>query len=178
MSSLQDQSLAKINALLSKIKVPISLLSLKECVPSLWIAVFEGLLETRIPEIDRSFALSDDARLHNLQVVLSQLKKLFKVDIDHIKSLDLISYDETAICSLIDVFVDISGSLDNEKNISTMPNSSNQPIELHKKRKRSIYTGSKLQNMVKDDITQFVKESNRSSLEELDQTVIYNILKY
>lgn len=167
MSNLKEISLDKINALLSKIKIPICLLSLKECVPSLWIALFEGLLETRIAEIDRSFALSDDARFKNLQVIITKISKLFTMDLDHIKPLDLISYNEEAICSFIDVFVRISESLNGENNISTLSNSDNEPGDLQKKRKRSIYTGNKLRNVVQDDISKFVKEYHRSSLEEI-----------
>jgi hypothetical protein len=169
--SLIDDRLSKINALLSKIKIPISLQSLKECVPSLWIALFEGLLETRIPEVDRSFNLSDDSRIKNIQAVLTQLEKLFSVDIDHIKPTDLISYDENAVCNLIDVFVEISESLNDWKSMSALPQNSStfedEKTQDQKKRKRSIYTGKQLQSIVNDDVSRFVKEANRSSLEAI-----------
>jgi hypothetical protein len=167
--SVINNYLFRLNTLLSKIKIPISLLCLTECVPSLWIALFEGLLETRIPEVDRSFNLSDESRIKNIQAVLDQLKQLFSIDLEHIKPLDLISYDETAVCNLIDVFVEISESLNDWKNPSSLPQAKAEKENGQKKRKRPIYTGKQLQSIVKDDVSRFVKESNRSSLEAIQE---------
>ena len=169
--------LSKINALLSKIKVPITLLSLKECVPSLWIAVFEGLLETRISDIDRSFELSNDSRTCNIIAVQNQIHKLFKIDISHIKPEDLILYDESSICNMIDIFTDIAESIDDWKDISSEQKDLNSKGngEGQRKRKRSIYTGNNLLSVVKDDVTNFVKDSNRESLNNITIKVIKEI---
>ena len=143
---------------------------MKECVPSLWIAVFEGLLETRIPNIDRSLNnLTDESRTKNLEAVIAQLQNLFKIDLSHIQPAMLIACNNLTICKMIDVFAEIANSHDDYQkflNISDESIEDDQKVE--KKIRRSIYTGKKPLSLVKDDIGSFIKGSSSRSLYSKD----------
>ncbi|KAJ3400632.1 Centrosomal protein of 95 kDa, partial [Chytridiales sp. JEL 0842] len=97
---------AIVNTLLKRIKVPLRIQSLRECVPSLFIALFEGLLETRIPDLKRGTnALTDEGRLHNIQLLLKTLEKdVLGVDMGHIPAEDVCKGEERAVLHLVEIF--------------------------------------------------------------------------
>lgn len=86
-------------------------------MPSLWVALYEGLFECRIPEIDRSFqdVTSPGSRLRNVELVLRELEtSVLRMDLSHIKSYALVNRDDRTIRNLIDIFHEIAKSMDAE----------------------------------------------------------------
>ncbi|KAJ3177668.1 Centrosomal protein of 95 kDa [Gaertneriomyces sp. JEL0708] len=94
--------------LLDQIHVPVSITSLRDCVPTLWVALFEGLFETRVPGILRRNASTHSARVHNVQLVLDELAAtVLKTDLGHIGAEAVVEGDMTAIINLIEIFGEI-----------------------------------------------------------------------
>ena len=110
-----EEYVFKLNKLLARIKVPIVIRDLNECVPTLWVALYEGLFECRIPGIDRSFEMvtRESSRLKNVQLVLEELAlNVLKMDLSHIHAQDLVDRKEKAIKNIIEIFDQIGLALD------------------------------------------------------------------
>ncbi|KAJ3285451.1 hypothetical protein HK104_009477 [Borealophlyctis nickersoniae] len=105
----EEDAVKTINRLLTHIRVPIKLRSLRECVASLWVALFEGLFETRIHGIIRDeSATTRGARIRNVQLVLDELAGVvLNVELGHIKAEALVDGETESVLDLVDVFGEI-----------------------------------------------------------------------
>ncbi|KAJ3042596.1 Centrosomal protein of 95 kDa [Rhizophlyctis rosea] len=106
-------AIGTINRLLTQIHVPITLKSLTDCVPSLWVALFEGLFKTRIPGIIRSGDTSSKGtRIHNTQLVLNELGgTVLEMELVHISAEALVDGDVGQILDMVDIFGEIGVAL-------------------------------------------------------------------
>ncbi|KAJ3045847.1 Centrosomal protein of 95 kDa [Rhizophlyctis rosea] len=142
-----NSAVATVNNLLTRIKVPITIQSLAECVPALWVALFEGLFETRIPGIIRTdSATTQGARVHNVQLVLIELGgTVLDMDLGHLNAEALVNGNISQMLDLIDIFGEIGNTLDsledeNEIDLSTgadMSRSRERTREGHHTERRS-----------------------------------------
>ncbi|KAJ3004184.1 Centrosomal protein of 95 kDa [Thoreauomyces humboldtii] len=98
-----------VNRLLSHINVPIQVSSFSDCVPSLWVALFEGLFHMRISDVIRGTpSKTRRARVHNVQCVVDELANtLLHTDLNHISSEGLVSGDARSIRYLIEIFGEV-----------------------------------------------------------------------
>ncbi|TPX54019.1 hypothetical protein PhCBS80983_g06076 [Powellomyces hirtus] len=97
-----------VNRLLRHLGVPLAVASLKECVPALWVALFEGLFQTRIPNIHRP-APTHASRVHNVQLVLSELSStvLAGTDLSHIQAAEVVAGAPRAVRCLVEIFAEL-----------------------------------------------------------------------
>ncbi|KAJ3168794.1 hypothetical protein HK101_011587 [Irineochytrium annulatum] len=103
-----------VNALLSAIKVPLRITSVRECVTSLFIALYEGLFEIRIPGIERGPAASSaGTRISNVGRLLMALEKSLGrgTSLSHISARGVVDQRETDLGNLIEVFAGIGWAM-------------------------------------------------------------------
>ncbi|OUM61814.1 hypothetical protein PIROE2DRAFT_12063 [Piromyces sp. E2] len=94
-----------INNILYGIKFPLRIKSLKECVSSLWVLLYEGLFRTRLNNIIRSKnAEFTESKIMNIQIILDQLKKQFNVPFPSKMAYELYSGNRTYINKFIYLF--------------------------------------------------------------------------
>ncbi|KAI8621579.1 hypothetical protein BC830DRAFT_186555 [Chytriomyces sp. MP71] len=100
------------NRLLVKIGVNVKVQSLRECVPSLFVALFEGLLRLRIPGIIRN-AKSRAEKGRNMQLLIRMLESgvLGGSSLAHIDPLGLVDMHERDIENLMHVFGELESVL-------------------------------------------------------------------
>ncbi|KAJ3145660.1 Centrosomal protein of 95 kDa, partial [Geranomyces michiganensis] len=93
-----------VNTLLHGLDVPLSVKTLNDCVPSLWVALFEGLFQTRLPDVRRP-ATTHHCRVSNVKLVLIELSAtVLGADLSHIAAEDVASGDPRAIRHLVQIF--------------------------------------------------------------------------
>lgn len=104
--------MSRINSLLARIRVPITVSSLSECVPSLWVAILESLLEARLPGVVRSIergVATQDARLQNAQAVVWALEQeVLGMELPHIRAENIVACDRETVLDLLGILWEIS----------------------------------------------------------------------
>eukprot|EP00842_Homolaphlyctis_polyrhiza_P002004 jgi/Hompol1/2804/HPOL_003028-RA len=104
--------------MLARIRVPITIRSFDDCVPSLWVAIIEGLLEARIPGVVRMPSGPDGAattvdKLQNAQAVVWVLEQqIIKAELPHIKAEDIVERDSQTLLDLTGLIWEISQAID------------------------------------------------------------------
>ncbi|TPX71822.1 hypothetical protein SpCBS45565_g00889 [Spizellomyces sp. 'palustris'] len=94
------------------------LTSLSDCVPSLWVALYEGLFEARIPGIIRTNASSHGARIHNVTCVLDELATtVLGVDLGHIRAEDVVTGERKAVMNLVEIFGELGKAMDSVEGV-------------------------------------------------------------
>ncbi|KAH6564710.1 hypothetical protein BASA62_007758 [Batrachochytrium salamandrivorans] len=125
-SASRDEIIAvsRVNALLARIHVPITIASISECVSSLWVAILEGLFETRLPGVvgmsnttsESSESLRRSNRLQNAQAVIWVLEmEVLHSELPHIKAEDVVDGDPHTLVDLIDIIWELSQALEGGK---------------------------------------------------------------
>ena len=159
---MQIDSLHKLNTLLKRIKVPISVTTLEDCVATLWVALFEGLFECRIPGIDRSFDIvsSESSRLRNTELVLNELgSNVIQMDISHIKPKDLVDRKKVAVTNMIDIFHEIAQAIDTVK-LAEENVPKNAPKNVKQAKDRQVYKGKEPISNVMNDLEDYLSKMN------------------
>ncbi|TPX32352.1 hypothetical protein SmJEL517_g04525 [Synchytrium microbalum] len=102
---LEQNCVETANSLLALIKVPLQLTSIQDFVPSLWVALYEGILQTRIPDIIRDplLATQPQTRTSNVSAVIAQLSELIKTPLDHIRPQDVIECQPQDVYNLLEI---------------------------------------------------------------------------
>jgi hypothetical protein len=131
-----------VNTLLRRIKVPLQITTLRECVPSLFIALFEGLLEMRIPGIERgNKAMTEEGRIHNMNVLLQILEEdVLGIEIEHIIPEEVVSGDKLALSHLIEIFGSIGKALDSPKDKMQYKMGHNRGVKARERDAENQYT--------------------------------------
>ncbi|KAI8826124.1 uncharacterized protein EV422DRAFT_154894 [Fimicolochytrium jonesii] len=95
-----------VSKLLAQIGVPITVATLKECVPAIWVALYEGLFQVRIPGLLRGPpASTEQGRLHNVRLVIGELSKtVLRTDLSHIIPSKVVRGDTATVANLIQIF--------------------------------------------------------------------------
>ena len=100
-----------MNAILKYLNVPIQITNLRQCVASLWVALFEGLFQTRLPDVIRN-TTKRDAKIHNIQVILNHLAiDVLNDDLLHIDAGDIVDAEKSDILDLIEIFGELASSI-------------------------------------------------------------------
>ncbi|KAI9094673.1 hypothetical protein DFS34DRAFT_238979 [Phlyctochytrium arcticum] len=103
-----DKSTAHVetlNTLLNQIHVPIRLAALQDVVPSLWVALFEGLFQTRIPSIVRD-SQTQSAKINNVKEVLKALGEAVGTELSHIQAEEVVA-GGWGVADLVEVFGEV-----------------------------------------------------------------------
>ena len=77
-----DTTISRINQMLTSCSIPILLQDVKECIPSLWIALFESLFQTRLKGLKSG--KEQEAVTFNLRLLLLKLETIGSVSLDYI----------------------------------------------------------------------------------------------
>ncbi|KAJ3104894.1 hypothetical protein HDU97_008752 [Phlyctochytrium planicorne] len=97
----------QINQLLELVDIPLRINRLTECVPSLFIALFEGLLRTRIDGIERGpNAITEEVRTKNARKLLRAMEVIClrqEGSLSHISIKGLVNGRETDVENVIEV---------------------------------------------------------------------------
>jgi hypothetical protein len=88
-------SISKLNTILSELNIPIEITSLDDIIPSLWIAIYESLMETRITSKNK-----------DLKILFDKLHDIGKVDLD-INIDDVRNNQPDSIYAMIYLFWDL-----------------------------------------------------------------------
>ncbi|KAJ3176515.1 Centrosomal protein of 95 kDa [Geranomyces variabilis] len=100
----EDDLVETVNGLLQRLDVPLSVKTLDDCVPTLWVALFEGLFQTRLPDVQRP-ATTHQSRVFNVKLVLTELSAtVLGADLSHIAAEDVASGDRRAVRHLVQIF--------------------------------------------------------------------------
>lgn len=167
----------KVNLLLKRVGLnEICLESVQECVPSVWVAIAEGLLNERIPGIQRPEEpqSSPDYKIDNMSVLLSWLSEIFQIDISHIKPVNLVLSDSKTVYFMAEIFEALMHVVDEDEifndDISSISpksigNRSLITIEdssTSSKRKRKLRArGPEVSiSLAKDDIQEFIDQQD------------------
>ncbi|KAI8924490.1 hypothetical protein BC831DRAFT_465593 [Entophlyctis helioformis] len=125
-------AVSKVNALLARIRVPITVSSIHDCVPSLWVAILESLLEARIPGVVRAHDIistnidsSSDrngngnngapliTRLQNAQAVVWALEQqILQMELPHIRAENIVEAERRTVFNLVDIIWEIARAVD------------------------------------------------------------------
>ncbi|KAJ3217827.1 hypothetical protein HDU67_007244 [Dinochytrium kinnereticum] len=108
-------SLDAVNWLLEFVSIPLRVRELRECVPSLFIALFEGIFHERIKGIDRapSAAASLQSRSQNVSKLIGVLENCLreKDALSHISPAGIVQGNERDVRNLVQVFWGIAATL-------------------------------------------------------------------
>ncbi|TPX46720.1 hypothetical protein SeLEV6574_g03072 [Synchytrium endobioticum] len=93
------------NALLASVKVPVTLASVQDFVPSLWVALYEGITRSRLSDVvrDPASATQPQTRASNIAAVIAALEGLLKTPLDHIKPADILACNVLDIANLLEI---------------------------------------------------------------------------
>ncbi|OAJ38932.1 hypothetical protein BDEG_22822 [Batrachochytrium dendrobatidis JEL423] len=155
---------SRINALLARIRVPITISSLSECVSSLWVALLEGLLETRLSAIIRipdthgseTSTLTRASRLQNAQAVIWALEQeILHIDLPHIKSENIVDGDSRTLIDLVTIIWEISQALESSSvrdsdNLDSLPAHSLQQQNVDTETNHSQHDDKAIMGLIED----------------------------
>ncbi|KAJ3327849.1 hypothetical protein HDU76_011009 [Blyttiomyces sp. JEL0837] len=112
-------AVAIVNHLLTLTLIPLRIQSLSECAPSLFIALFESLFETRITGIERNLSVlsaSPDARITNISLLLDRLQHdVLGVRIPHVTAVGIVEGVEEDLMDLIEILGEIAVALEERR---------------------------------------------------------------
>jgi hypothetical protein len=97
----------KINKILKYIDLSVTVDSVSDCLPSLIIAVLEGLLDVELDHVDRDISTisSNFSRIKNSQSILSKLNAIsskYNFDVSEVTAMDLVDGNEDKLGKVID----------------------------------------------------------------------------
>jgi hypothetical protein len=101
-------TISRINQILSACNIPISIESYIECVPSLWIAIFESLFQTRLKPSAKDVET-------NLNSLISKLERIGSVSLGYLDVRKLIKKDIVTIDRIVDLFWELYLAIEDYK---------------------------------------------------------------
>ncbi|KAI9205420.1 uncharacterized protein BJ171DRAFT_502060 [Polychytrium aggregatum] len=121
-------SIDLVNDLLERIRIPLRIQRLDQCVPALWVTLFEGLFQTRLKGIDRysthgGRGASDreqqalrEASISNVRIVLRELGHgILQTELPHLSAEALVDFDVESILDIIEIFSELARVLDSSR---------------------------------------------------------------
>ncbi|KAJ3258682.1 hypothetical protein HDU77_002167, partial [Chytriomyces hyalinus] len=122
MAAEASQAVQTANQLLTVLGVSLRIKHVRECVSSLFVALFEGLLHTRIAGIQRN-AVSRFDKIANVQRVISAFEQQVLVggssSLAHISAAEIVDGNSRHICNLMLLFGDLESAI--HKSAPPMP---------------------------------------------------------
>ncbi|KAI8911040.1 hypothetical protein EDD86DRAFT_269743, partial [Gorgonomyces haynaldii] len=116
--------------MLDQVQVDVQIQSLFDAVPSLWIALFEGLLHLELPDIYRDMEdlVTETARLHNAQILLSTLETVvLRMQLPHLKPELVVKREPKTMLQLTSIFWQIYLQLQSKVSKDPTDSSSGTP---------------------------------------------------
>ncbi|KAJ3393701.1 hypothetical protein HDU80_010667 [Chytriomyces hyalinus] len=114
MAAEASQAVQTANQLLTVLGVSLRIKHVRECVSSLFVALFEGLLHTRIGGIQRN-AVSRFDKIANVQRVISAFEQQVLVggssSLAHISAAEIVDGNSRHICNLMLLFGDLESAI-------------------------------------------------------------------
>lgn len=111
-----QRTIDRINEMLEYIGLSVRIDFLSDAVSSLWISLFEGIVQARLPNIHRPPPfLSSTSKLHNLEVLTETLESLFKIPKNHIKPLELLGKKAVQVSNLADILWELHKQINFKK---------------------------------------------------------------
>ncbi|KAI8837256.1 hypothetical protein BJ741DRAFT_169287 [Chytriomyces cf. hyalinus JEL632] len=122
MDAETSQAVQTANQLLTVLGVSLRIKHVRECVSSLFVALFEGFLHTRIGGIQRN-AVSRFDKIANVQRVISAFEEQVLVggssSLAHISAAEIVDGNSRHICNLMLLFGDLESAI--HKSVPPMP---------------------------------------------------------
>ncbi|RUS75235.1 hypothetical protein EGW08_017000 [Elysia chlorotica] len=92
------------NHLLKEFNISTKVEDVNDITPSLFVVLYESLFSDKLPGIIRQ-PVSKEDEVHNCQIVIDVLSTdVVKDSLSHIKGVDIVAGDKTAILNLLDIF--------------------------------------------------------------------------
>ncbi|XP_005106126.1 centrosomal protein of 95 kDa [Aplysia californica] len=99
-----DAVITLANHLLSEFNIPTKILKLEDISAALFVVLYESLFSDKLPGIIRQ-PLSREDEIHNCQIVIDVLSTdVVRDSLSHIRAVDIVAGDITAISNLLDIF--------------------------------------------------------------------------
>jgi hypothetical protein len=128
---MKTLTIGRINSLLRHVGLTVQINSINDAVSTLWISLFEGLLNTRLPEIHRPPpALSLVSKAHNLQLLLKTLESFLHISLPHITVDSLLQKDPRSITNITDILWEIHVQLCKKDTLETQHEPVKSPVIL------------------------------------------------
>ncbi|KAL2919076.1 Centrosomal protein of 95 kDa [Polyrhizophydium stewartii] len=115
-------AVSKINKLLVRIRLPFTILSLEEGIPTLWVALLESILESRLQGVMREPDLSGGAdashgyRLHNARAVLWALEhEILQQELPHLTAENIVRADPRTLVDLASIMWEVAYAIDSHR---------------------------------------------------------------
>ena len=157
--------------MLSYLGLSVTISSLLDAVPSLWVALLEGLLDTKLNDIYRDPQLVTDrgSRIHNTQIVISTLEILvLQMPLPHILPTAVVEGDVQTLLHLTDLFYQLYLQL--SKNTSSFqpfdtPTATPLPTEKHirfEEEESELLSQAQSPISFQDQVSQFLGSPTRT----------------
>jgi hypothetical protein len=128
---METRTIGRINSLLRHLGLAVQINNFNDAVSTLWISLFEGLLNTRLPEIHRPPpALSMDSKAHNLHLLLKSLESFLHISLPHITVDALLRKNPRSITNIADILWEIHVQISRNNTIESQQESVNSPVIL------------------------------------------------
>ncbi|BFZ17567.1 hypothetical protein BsWGS_20607 [Bradybaena similaris] len=99
-----DAAIQVANNLLKQFRIPTKIVKVEDISSSLFVVLYESLFSDRLPNIIRQPVTKDDD-IHNCQIVIDVLSNdVIHDSLSHIRGVDIVAGDLTAIFNLLDIF--------------------------------------------------------------------------
>ncbi|KAJ3102889.1 hypothetical protein HK100_004294 [Physocladia obscura] len=177
--STNDRAVAMANRLLGQIGVSVRVQHVRECVSSLFVALFEGLLRVRLPGIIRN--TSDRAtKINNIQVVVMAMETEVLAkhgSLAHIDPACVVDGYEDTLCNLLALFTDLADALESSTNNpqSLAPTDANTTPSAKNKRNQTVAFAESHNYLSKssdEELSQFSFKSSATDFTSLLQQVL------
>ncbi|CAG5120776.1 unnamed protein product, partial [Candidula unifasciata] len=99
-----DDAINLANHLLKQFRIPTKITKAEDISSSLFVVLYECLFSDRLPDVIRH-PVSKDDEIHNCQIVIDVLSSdVIHDSLSHIRGVDIVAGDLTAIFNLLDIF--------------------------------------------------------------------------